>query len=278
VRWYRRIPFPVFSLLASLAVGLILWASGITGEAPAIIAALGLELVITVHRILLRIEKDADPLYGLLRTAKIDEALSAAAAILHNRNSQAQALLEELVTTFCGRVKRLQASGIDLPPSEFMEIADRIFNSVKPGDRLHATSLVAGGAYWQKAYGQQYERLNRIGHARGLEIERIYILRNQGHLDEIREILDRQSLFSRIRIVLLDGHDDDNTLTVPRRDFFVYNNEVVAEFIFVEPTMTIEYIQVSTEPDRVREMAREYQRIRDNFSSQYSPSIAPGAR
>ena len=80
---------------------------------------------------------------------------------------------------------------------------------------------------------------------------------------------DRQAVFSSVRIVLLDEHEKDGSLTVPRRDFFVYNDEVTAEFVFAEPNMTVEHIQVSTEADHVGELAHEYSRIREHSSTPY---------
>jgi hypothetical protein len=272
MKWYRKLPFPVLSVLLSLGLGLGLWLTHITDESVAIITALLLEMVIVVHRILALVERGADPLHGLLRTAKIEEALTFAAQVIRSQNRQAQALLEETVSAFCTRVKRLQSGGVQLSPVEFMEFADRIFAAAKSDDRLYATSHLAGGTYWQKAYGQQYERLNRQAQARGLTIERIYVLRDKRHLDEVRHVLDRQAAFSSIRTVLLDEHETDGTLTVPRRDFFVYNREATAEFVFVEPNMTVEHIHIATDADHVREMFHEYTRIRDHFSAPYQAS------
>ena len=36
MKWYRKLPFPVFSVLLSLAVGLVLWLSNVTNESAAI--------------------------------------------------------------------------------------------------------------------------------------------------------------------------------------------------------------------------------------------------
>jgi hypothetical protein len=270
MKWYRKIPFPVISILLSLGVGLLLWLSNITSNSAAIVAALLLEIVIVVHRILAIAERESDPLHGLLRTARIEEALAGAARLVRSKNRQARALLEETVDAFCTRVKRLQSGGVQLSPLEFMKFADRVFSAAKPVDRLYATSHLAGGTYWHKAYGQQYERLNRQAQARGLTIERIYVLRDRKHLDQVRAVIDRQTAFSNVRIVLLEDHEKDGSLTVPRRDFLVYNNEATAEFVFAEPNMTIEYVHIDTDADHVREMFDEYTRIRDHFSTPYS--------
>jgi len=276
MKWYRQLPFAVYSVLLSLAVGLTLWLLRITGESAAILSALALELVVVSHRVLLQVEKADDPLRGMLRTAKIDEALVAAREILRSGNPQARALLEGTANAFADRVRALQSGGIRCSPSDFMEFAEGLFESAKTGDQLCATSHLAGGDYWNMIYGQQYERLNRVAQGRGLTIERIFLLRDEQHLAEVREILHRQSDFSSIKIILLNSID--GSMVLPRRDFFVYNQDATAEFIFTEPNMTVEYIHISTEAHRVRELAREYARMRDAFSCPYSTPTAAEAQ
>jgi hypothetical protein len=268
MKWYRQLPFAVYSLLLSMAVGLVLWLTKITGEAFALLSAIGLELVIVVHRVLFQIEKAEDPLRSLFRTAKIDEALEAGRHIIRSGNPQARALLEGTANAFSERVKALHSGTVRCSPSEFMEFAEGLFESAKPGHRLCATSHLAGGAYWDRLYGQRYENLNRAAAARGLEIERIYLLRDDDHLEEVRATLERQAAFSTVRTVLLNEIDD--SVAAPRRDFFVYHTEVVAEFVFAEPNMTLEYINLTTDDGQVRNLAREYARIRDSFSHRYA--------
>lgn len=275
-RWYRQVPFGVISVLISLVVGIVLWATKITGELAAILSALVLELVIVVHRLLFNSERDADPLRGLLRSAEIDVALEAAREIVKSGNPHARALLDGAATAFAQRVTALNSGGVKCAPSEFMEFAEGLLAAAKPGDTLSATSHLAGGEYWALKYGKQYEELNREAHGNGLTIERIYMLRDDAHLEQVREILDRQSEFSEIRIILLDALDDSVDLS--RRDFFVYDDDVAAEFHFREPNMMVDHITVTTRRDVVRENAKEYKRLRRSFSTPYVPAAAPAPR
>ena len=273
MKWRKQLPFGVYSVLLSIAVGLTLWLVQITGEAAAILAALALELVIVCHRILFQVEKADDPLRGLVRSAKVDEALATAREILRSGNPHARRLLEGTVERFSQRVKSLRSGALRCSPAEFMDFAEQLLESSKAGDKLCATSHLAGGEYWQRNYGQLYEALNRAAHARGLAIERIYLLRDQAHLDQVRDVLDRQSAFSDIKIVLLDGLDD--SISAPRRDFFVYNLGVSAEFVFAEPNMSVEGMDITTESERVQELGREFSRIRA-LSRPYQSTAAAG--
>ncbi|GAA4882790.1 hypothetical protein GCM10023403_57670 [Pseudonocardia benzenivorans] len=276
-RWYRQIPFPAISVVISLGVGVVLWATKITGELAAILSALVLELVIVSHRLLYNSEKAADPLRGLLRTAEIDRALDSAREIIKSGNPHARALLDGTATAFAERVTDLNSGGVNCSPSEFMEFMEGLLASARTGDKLSATSHLAGGEYWARKYGRQYEELNREAHDKGLTIERIYMLRDVAHLERVRPILDRQSEFSEIRIVLLDGLDE--SVSAPRRDFFVYGDDVAAEFHFTEPDMVVDHITVTTRRDAVRERAKEYVRIRRAFSEPYAtaPAKTPDA-
>jgi hypothetical protein len=268
-KWYRQLPFAVYSVLLSLTVGLVLWATDITGESAAILSAIGLEIVVTVHRVHADLSKLADPLRGLVRNSRLDEALVAARELLASKNPQAITMLESATVAYATRVKELRTGWVTLSPADFMEWAEGLFNSAKPGDTFCATSHLAGGEYWKQNYGKRYETLNRIAQARGLTIQRIYLLRDDDHIKEYRDTLNRQSEFVDIRVVTFDK--DDSSLNVVRRDFFVYNTEVAAEFHFTQPGMELAHIQVTTDRDQISRLAGEYARLRDAFSRPYTP-------
>ena len=150
-----------------------------------------------------------------------------------------------------------------------MEWVEGVFGSAKAGDKFTATSHLAGGEYWKQNYGKRYETLNRIAQMRGLAIERIYLLRDDDHINEYREVLSRQCEFADIRVVTFDA--DDNSMNLLRRDFFVYNTDVAAEFHFTQPGMELANIQVTTDRDQVKRLASDYARLRDPFSRPYTP-------
>lgn len=276
MRWYRQLPFGVYSVLLSMGVGLILWLTKITGEEAAILAAIGLELVVIVHRVHFDLQRLDDPIRALVRNAQLDEAIGAARHILNSKNPQSKVLLESAVHTFANRIKELRTGWARFSPNDFMQWTEGLFGGAKPGDTFHATSHLGGGEYWRRNYGRRYEALNRSAQALGLAIQRIYIFRDAGHLDEFREVLDRQSEFTDVRIILLE--EGDNSLRLPHRDFFVYNSHVAAEFHFAEPGMVLSHIQITTDTDQVKIMAAEYARMRDAFSRPYRPSVEPATK
>jgi hypothetical protein len=271
MKWYRQLPFAVYSVLLSLGVGLILWLTKISGEEAAILSAIGLELVIIVHRVHFDLGKVADPVRGLVHSAELDKALVAAREIMSSKNPQARVLLESATQTFANRIMELHSGWAKFSPTAFMEWVEGLFGAAKPGDSFHATSHLAGGNYWKLNYGKRYEALNRSAQARGLQIQRIYLLRDSNHLAECREVLDRQAEFADIRLILLDNNDQ--SMRLPHRDFFVYNNDVAAEFHFTEPGMELAYIQVTTNRDEIRKLASEYARMRDTFSQPHRPAV-----
>jgi hypothetical protein len=246
-----------------------LWATKITGEAAAILAALGLELVVIVHRIHYDLRKITDPLRGLIHSAKLDEALASAREILASKNPQARILLESATAAYATRIKELRTGWVTLAPADFMEWVEGLFGSSKSGDRFCATSHLAGGEYWKQNYGKRYEALNRSAQMRGLSIQRIYLLRDDDHIQEYKDVLQRQSEFADIRIVTFDV--DDHSMNLLRRDFFVFNGDVAAEFHFTQPGMELAHIQVTTDREQVAKLASEYARLRDTFSRPYKP-------
>lgn len=275
MKWTRQLPFGVYSVLLSMGVGLILWLTKITGEGAAILAAIGLELVVVVHRMHFELQKIDDPIRSLVRNAELDGAIGAAREILSSKNPQAKVLLESAVQTFATRIKELRTGWARFSPPDFMEWAEGMFSGAKPGHTFHATSHLGGGEYWRRTYGRRYEALNRSAQALGLSIQRIYIFRDASHFDEFREVLDRQAEFTDIRIILLD--EGDTSMRLPHRDFFVYNTDVAAEFHFAEPGMVLSHIQITTEREQVKTMAAEYGRMRDAFSQPYRPTAKPVA-
>jgi hypothetical protein len=263
----QNLPFGVYSTLLSLTVGIVLWATKITDEWAAILAALGLELVVTVHRVHADLHKLADPLHGLVRSARLDGALTAARDILRSGNPQAKVLLESATTTYASRIRDLHGGWLTFSPADFMEWVEGLFSSANPGDTFCATSHLAGGEYWKQNYGKRYETLNRIGQMRGLAIQRIFLLRDDKHIREYKDVLDRQSEFSEVRVATFDA--DDPSMNLLRRDFFVYNDEVAAEFHFSQPGMELTNIQVTTDRDQVKRLAAEFARVRTPFSRSY---------
>jgi hypothetical protein len=270
MRWYRQLPFGVYSVLLSMGVGVILWLTDITGEEAAVLAAIGLELVVVVHRVHFDLQRMDDPVRTMVRNTELAEAVVAAREILKSKNPQARVLLESAVQTFANRIKELRTGWARFSTSDFMEWAEGLFSGARPGHTLQATSHLGGGEYWRRNYGRRYEALNRSAQALGLSIQRIYIFRDAAHLDEFREVLDRQAEFTDIRTILLD--EGDNSMRLPHRDFFVYNGDVVAEFHFAEPGMVLSHIQITTEREQVKSMAAEYARMRDAFSRPYTPT------
>ncbi len=269
MKWHKQLPFGVYSVLLSLGVGLILWITKVTDEGAAVLAAIGLELVVVVHRVHYDLRKIADPLRDLIRSAELESALTAAREIISTKNPQARVLLESATNAYATRIKELHTGWVKLSPADFMEWVEEVFTSAKPGDTFNATSHLAGGEYWKQNYGRRYETLNRIAKTRGLAIQRIYLLRDDDHIQEYKEVFARQSDFGDIRIVTFDA--DDNSMNLLRRDFFVYNGDVAAEFHFTQPGMELAYIQVTTDRDQVRKLAGEYARLRDTFSRPYTP-------
>lgn len=268
-KWYQQLPFAVYSVLLSLGVGIVLWATKITGEQAAILAALGLELVVIVHRVHHELGKIADPLRGLVHSSRLDEALTTARQILRSNNRQARVLLESATAAYATRIRELQSGWVTLSPADFMEWAEGLFGSARSGDTFCATSHLAGGEYWKQNYGKRYETLNRSARMHGLSIQRIYLLRDDDHIQEYKDVLDRQSEFADIRIVTFDI--DDHSMNLLRRDFFVFNGEVAAEFHFTQPGMELAHIQVTTDTEQVKRLASEYARLRDTFSRPYAP-------
>jgi len=268
-RLFQQLPFAVYTVLLSLTVGVVLWATKITGEGAAILAALGLELVVIVHRVHADLRKIADPLRGLIISTRLEEALTSARQIMTSKNPQARKLLESATTAYASRIRELHGGWVTLSPADFMVWVEDLFSSADPGDTFNATSHLAGGEYWKQNYGRRYETLNRIGQMRGLAIQRIFLLRDDDHIREYKDVLDRQSEFSNVRVATFDA--DDNSMNLVRRDFFVYNDEVAAEFHFTQPGMELAHIQVTTDRDQVRRLAAEYARVRDPFSRPYTP-------
>jgi hypothetical protein len=268
-KWHQQLPFAVYSVLLSLGVGIILWATKITDEAFAILAALGLELVVVVHRVHRDLDRITDPLRGLIHSANLDEALVSARQILASKNPQARVLLESATAAYATRVKELRTGWVMLSPADFMAWVEDLFGSAKSGDTFCATSHLAGGEYWKQNYGKRYESLNRAAQLRGLAIQRTYLLRDDDHIQEYKDVLDRQSEFADIRIATFDA--DDHSLNVLRRDFFVFNKEVAAEFHFTHPGMELAHIQVTTDREQVKALAAQYARLRDIFSRPYKP-------
>ena len=269
-----QVPFAVWTILLSLGVGLILWASGITGEGSAILAGIGLELVAIVHRVHLDLRKLADPLRGLPQSHELQETLDSAREIMATKSLQARKLLEATTVTYASRIKDLRYGSMTLLMPEFMEWADDFFKSTGKGDSFNATSVLAGGRYWEETYGKTYERFNRDAGSRGLKIQRIFLLQDENHLEACKAVLDRQLTFSEVWVATFDKQD--STMQPGGRDFFVYNGDVVAgEFHFQGPDRRLTHIQITTDRDEVRKLASEYARLRDRFANRYSPS--PGA-
>ena len=271
---HLKVPFAVIAVLLSVALGLGLWRFDITDPGVAILSALALELVIVVHRILLRLER-ADPLRGIRQGPELNEALTRTREVLRSGNKPAQILAEQTLATFIERASLVGSSGIALSPQEFMSFTEELLDSAREGDRLRATSVLAGGSYWSRAYGTQYENVNRRAADSGLAIERLYLLRDGAHRAEVADILERQAEFSEVRIALLDRFEGDEHTEDLRHDFFVFNELVAAEFIFAEPNMQIKHILVCTETTTVRRLAREYDRLR-YLTEPYRPAPVSG--
>jgi hypothetical protein len=268
----QSVPVAILTFLLSVGFSLALYLLDITDTGQSVICALLFEIFFVVHRSLYRLER-ADPLRGLADGPQIDTALNEARAIYASRNPKARILLDQTVSTFVDRVHKLGTDGITLSPEEFMDFSEDLFASAKEGDQLRATSLMAGGKYWERRYGARYEQINRQAADRGLFIERLYFLRDLAHLDEVRPILDRQSAFSKIRVALLD--DVPEQLSAPNSDFYVFNSQVTAEFIFVPPDMTLKHIEVCTRREEVERKAVIYQQIRERFTQ---PHVVPAAK
>lgn len=274
MNWVRQLPFAVYSVLLSIVVGVILWATGITSDSAAILAALGLELVVTVHRVQADLRQLTDPLRGLPQGDELADALSIARTIVTAKSQPARNILETFTMTYSSRIRELSTGSVRLSPSEFMEWSKHLFGSARGGDTFFATSHLAGGEYWKQNYGLRYEKLNRDAKIRGLEIQRIFLLRDDDHLREYRHVLDRQSEFSDVWVATLDM--GDRTLNLGRRDFFVYNSDLAAEFHFTGPEMELDHIQITTDRDQVRQLSEDYRDLRDSFAYQYKPNQHTG--
>jgi hypothetical protein len=261
MHWYERVPLAVVSVFLSLAVGSLLYLAGISSVGVALLTAIALEIVIAVHRILARVSK-ADPLRGLVQAPEIESALASAREALRSSNRPAHMMTRQTLRAFVERVTDVATTGIAVSPQEFMSYADELLSSASRGDSLRATSVLAGGSYWSRAYGAQYEAVNRQASERGLAIERLYLLKDEAHLAEIADILARQVEFSSVRVALLDALEVGNDDVDLRRDFFVFNELVSAEFVFVEPNAQLKHIRVCTGSAHVRQRLGEYERIR----------------
>jgi hypothetical protein len=261
MNWYQKMPLALVSVFLSLGVGALLYGSGISSPGVALLSAIALEIVIVVHRTFLQVSQ-ADPIRGLAQAPEIDHALTSAREVLQSSNRPARILTRQTLSTFIDRVTQMGSTGIPVSPQEFMSFAEELLGSTRRGDWLRATSVLAGGSYWSRAYGAQYEAVNRQASERGLSIERLYLLKDEAHLAKITGILERQVDFSKVRVALLDAIEIENDNVDLRRDFFVFNELVSAEFVFVDPNAQLKHILVCTNVNEVRRLAREYERIR----------------
>ena len=146
-----------------------------------------------------------------------------------------------------------------------MEIAEQIYHSLGAGDSLLATSLFAGGDYWTERFGPDYARFNRQACLRGARIERVFILRNQTHFDQVHAILKQQSEYSNVYVALLDKNP---LLEREYRDAFVINDEIAADFHFSQNILTS--IDLITDPIEIGEITSLLRRIRDNRASRFT--------
>ena len=137
-----------------------------------------------------------------------------------------------------------------------MELANVIYKELRERERLRATSVFGGGEYWRERYGQDYAQFNKDAAARNVAIERTYILRDVDQFREKLPIMEAQSAFYDIRVLLVsDALINDRD----RRDFFVIDRELAVEFHFNGEVITT--IDVVSNGDEVIEFEKTMDRI-----------------
>lgn len=254
------IPFAV-----STGLFFALWKLNVTDATFSLIFAFLLEIVLLCHIAILRVDHlhaSVDDVAAVRGLAEVPAHIRNAAKLQSRFNP---AIADCLIRDFANQVGQLGRGHQRLSPDRFMLVATTIYERLREGDTLIATSYFAGGEYWKERYGAEYTRLNRDAHARGARIERIFVLRDKAHLEDKLPILKSQSAFVNVYTCMLDQQaltEDEH------RDFFVINDDVAAEFHF-SPNQVLLGIDLITDKLEVQRLKSVILRIRNTASTPF---------
>lgn len=256
------IPFAV-----STALFFALWKLNISEVTPSLIIAFLLEIVLLCHITIFRVDRlDAslDDVAAVQGLAEVPAQIRNSSRLQKRFNP---GIADCLIQDFASQIAQLGRGHQRLSPDRFMLVASVIYQRLREGDTLIATSYFAGGDYWKERYGTEYMRFNRDAHARGARIERIFVLRDEQHLAEKKPILIQQSAFAKVYVCKLDS----SSLTQDEhRDFFVINEEIAAEFHF-SPNQILLGIDLITDKLEVRRLKEMIVGIRNSLAQPFNP-------
>lgn len=233
--WLALVPF-----VLSTALFFALWRLQISDSTTSLIFAFLLELLLLGHILLVRMEHvhaTVDDVVNVRGLANVPADIQNAKRMQVRFNPR---LVDGLITEFATDLAQLGQGRQRLSPDRFMSIANVIYQELKQGDTLTATSYFAGGDYWKERYGAEYARLNQEAHQRGAFIQRIFVLRDAQHLQEKHEILLAQQKFVDVHVCVLS---ENPLMPDEHRDFFVINEDLAAEFHF-SPSQVLLYVDL----------------------------------
>ncbi|MFG6415818.1 hypothetical protein ACG02S_18135 [Roseateles sp. DC23W] len=254
------IPFTV-----STGLFFVLWGLKITDATFSLIFAFLLEIVLLCHIALQRVDAVHASLGDIAAVRGLAEVPT------HIRNATRlesrfnPAIADCLVRDFANQVGQMGRGLQRLSPDRFMLVAATIYGRLREGDTLIATSYFAGGDYWKERYGKEYMQLNRDAHARGARIERIFVLRDEGHRAEKLPILKSQSEFVSVYTCMLDNQALNEE---EHRDFFVINDDMAAEFHF-SPNQVLLGVDLITDKLDVQRLKTIILRIRNTAATPF---------
>ena len=252
-----------------MTLGVVLSLLGVS-LGMSIVAALLLDLLLIAHVTSHRMSDLMERVGAFPALPQVRSMLDAVHSVMRGEDRFRSMTLTYLLDEAQHRVSQLNGGSFNCSPDEFMRIAERLFGSMKQGDTFSATSLLAGGEYWANVFGVEYERLNLEAAGRGAKIVRVYVLRDEAHLQSIDPILRRQAEFSEVRYLLLS--EEDESRPILHRDFFLINDRLGAEFHFKDhPVRRVAHIEIITSPGSTSQLSTAFKALYNQSQSLKTP-------
>ncbi len=257
--------FPILTVLFSIGLGTVSSFLG-ADTTTAILIGILTELWITVHKALFKID-DIEKLLG--NTKGISSMITLIPKIhkvLSYNNKWSNIIYSSKLEKLSLEINNMEKRRIPLNADEFMEFAEKLFNTLSKKDKLFATSLFGGGTYWTRKYGIRYAKLNENAQRQGANITRVFIVKNDEEAKQFDEIFQEQAKYINVLVADFETVTEVNRLLL--KDFFILNNEIVVEFVFDAVFKEIDSIIVILDKEEISNYTKRMNQLLE-LSNQY---------
>lgn len=251
--------FPILAFLLSISIALLTWKLG-ADPAPSIIVGILGELILIADFLVSRLTAIEAKLGYSRGIASMSELIPRLHNILRSKNRWVKEILDLTLRRFSLEATYLENKRFSMTPEDFMDFAERMYQSMGNGDEMSASSLFGGGDYWQNRYGMRYAQLNREAADRGAQITRIFVPRNDTQHEKLLSIYEAQSGHISVQVAQLEEVQAIDRSAA--KDFLVLNDDLVVEFIFSADFSYVDHIDLILADDEIASYCAKMRKLR----------------